>query len=814
MASLSSLTSSTSPNSTSYVSAGISGLASGLDTDSLIDAMTINTRSKIAKNKQKLTTLGWQQTAYQSISSQLIAFANKYTSYSSSTNLCSSSFYSKYTGSVISSTNSNKVSVSGTSSSSANISICAVKQLAAQASLKSSGVASSQSLSTEAISFEDADVSTIAGKSLAITYGNDKYYITLDSESGVCESAEDAAALINKALANKNLKSQTDDRSTLGDVLSVSANEDGSLCFTAQSGNSNSIKISGGNSTLLSALGLTNLESKETLITSDGTSGSVINVNDLRETQTFAQRLSGKSLTFNYNGTAKTITFNDTSSVTDLASLQSYLQTKIDTAFGSKRISVNTTAEDGISFATTNAYTGTEDTTSTLSISTGSTGLLGENGVFGISAGTSNRINTNATLAECGLASSVASGNYAITINGITISSYTNADGDTVDFDETTSLQDIMNAINNSDANVTISYSSSTDKFTIKSDEEGASGSVSVTEPANGNDLAAVLFGTTTDANTGITSYNGTSTVGQDAIVLIDYDGNGGNDPIEITRGNNEINIDGLKLTLSGAFGYDTNGAYIEDTQAVQITSSINSENIVSAIKTMVEEYNAIIEAVNTTYTEKPNRDYKPLTDEQKKDMSESAITAWETKAKVGVLFGDTSLMSLSSELRTVFSYNRTDGLSWSSIGISTSSDYSENGKVTLDEDALVSALQTNPDSVKQLFTSPGTVTTTPSGTKTTTNVGAMTKMSTILTKYAKTTGATKGILLQLAGNEASATSLLSNNIQTQMDLINKTIDNLNDKLKTQEKRYQAKFTALEVAISKMNSQSSAFSDL
>ncbi|MGE4213273.1 MAG: flagellar filament capping protein FliD [Anaerotignaceae bacterium] len=806
MASLSSLTSSTS-SSTSYVSSGISGLASNLDTDSLIDAMTTSTRSKIAKNKQKLTTLGWQQTAYQSISSQLISFANKYTSYASSTNLCSSSFYSKYTSSVTSSTNSSKVSVSGTSSSATNVSIDAVKQLATDASFKSSGTASTQLLETGAINFADADVSTIAGKSIAFTYGTDKYYVTLDAESGVCTSAEDVAALINEALADKDLKTQTTDRANLGDVLKVTANTDGSLCFTAQSGNSNSIKITGGTASALSALGLSSLESAETVLTSTGTSGSVIDTAALKETKTLAERLSGQTMTFKYNDTAKTITFDDTSALTDLASLQGFLQTKLDTAFGSGRISVDTTAENGISFATTSATTGAADTSSTLSISAGSTGLLGSTGVFGITAGTSNRVNTSATLAECGLANSAVDGNYSITINGKTISSYTDSDGNTVAFDKNTTLDKVMETINSSDANVTISYSNTTDKFTIKSDENGASGTVAITEPTEGNDLGALLFGKTG------TDYNGVSTDGQDAILLIDYDGTGGQDAVEVTRGTNDINVDGITISLDGTFGYDASGNYIEGTEAVKITSSVNSDSIVSAIKTMVEEYNTIVAAVNSAYTEKPDNDYEPLTDEQKEDMTESQITAWETKAKKGILFADSTLMSLSTELRNVFSYDRTDGLSWSSIGISTSSDYADNGKVTLDEDALIAALESEPDTVKQLFTSAGTTTTTATGSKTT-NIGAMTKLSTTLDKYAKTTGATKGILLELAGNEASATSLLSNSIQTQEDLINDIIENLEDKLENQEERYQAKFTALELAISKMNSQSTMFSDL
>ncbi|HCT63716.1 MAG TPA: hypothetical protein DIC60_00275 [Lachnospiraceae bacterium] len=808
MASLSSLTSSTSTSSSSaYVSSGISGLSSGLDTDAIIEAMTTGTRSKIASNKQKLTTLGWQQTAYQSISSQLISFANSYTSYSSSTNLCSSSFYSKYTSSVASSTNSSNVSVSGSTSSSSSVTIAAVKQLASDASFTSSNPASTQTLTTGAINFADSDVSTIAGKYIAFTYGVDKYYVTLDSESAICTSTDDVATLINQALAGTDLKSQTEDRSNLADVLTVSANADGSLCFTAESGNSNSIKITGGSTTALSAMGLSSLESAETVLTSTGVSGNVIDTASLSTTSTFAQKISGKTLTFDYNGTSKTITFDDESALTDISSLTNFIQTKLDTSFGSGRISAEVTAEGGISFTTTSASTGAADTSSVLKLSSGSAGLLGSTGVFGVSTGTSNRINVSSSLAQCGLANDVAEGNYAITINGTTISSYTDAEGNTVAFDATTNLNDIMDAINKSAANVTISYSSSSDKFSITSNEDGASGTVELTAPAEGNDLSALLFGTTAGV------YNGVSVAGQDAIVLVDYDGTGGQDAVEITRGSNEFYVNDLTVSVSGKYGYDTDGNYIAGTQGVEISSSINTDGIVDAIKSMVEQYNTIISSVYSAYNEKPDRDYSPLTEEQKEDMTESEITAWNDKAKTGTLFCDSTLMNLSNELRSVFSYNRTDGLSWSSIGIKTSSDYEDNGKITIDETALTTALKTNPDSVKQLFSSTGT-TTTSGGSTTTTNIGAMTKLDTILDKYAKTTGSTKGILIEIAGNQASATSLIKNSIQTKMDLINDTISNLQDKLESQQTRYQSKFTALEVAISKMNNQSTIFSDL
>ena len=95
MASIGSLTGSTSSGSIygNRNSNIISGLASGLDTESMIEGMVQGYQQKISGLEQNRTVLQWQQQAYQSISNKLVEFARKYASYTSSTNLLSSSFF-------------------------------------------------------------------------------------------------------------------------------------------------------------------------------------------------------------------------------------------------------------------------------------------------------------------------------------------------------------------------------------------------------------------------------------------------------------------------------------------------------------------------------------------------------------------------------------------------------------------------------------------------------------------------------------------------------------------------------------------------
>lgn len=78
----------------SSVNKGMGGLMSGLDTDDLVNQMTAATRNKINKQYQAKQKLLYKQEAYREISSKLLAFNNKYFSYSSGskTNILSPKF--------------------------------------------------------------------------------------------------------------------------------------------------------------------------------------------------------------------------------------------------------------------------------------------------------------------------------------------------------------------------------------------------------------------------------------------------------------------------------------------------------------------------------------------------------------------------------------------------------------------------------------------------------------------------------------------------------------------------------------------------
>ncbi len=823
---------------------GYGGLASGLDRDTLIEQMTSGTRSKIAKQGQQKTKLEWQMEAMRDITSKIYNFTSGYTSYASPNNLLSSTLFSRNQVTAVGE-NSKYVSVSGTAAGADNMSIAAIKQLASNARL-TTGTVSSGSLKTGQLDLgpnndlsNESDVSTIAGDAFYIKYGNKSYTVKLlDTDDYDYSTPEKAIESIQKSLDNVTIGSGTSAQK-LGDIVKVQM--DGSkVKFTVDESKAhgNTVMFGGGTGNILQDLGIvkagqefSDLDDDEKTITADGLTGTYDA--KLTEKKSLAQRLSGSQICFNYNGETKWITLNKYESIDKIDKVKEDLQNKLNDAFGKNRIKVSadTTAESGkgiLSFETVKKG-GVEDDSSTLSITAG-TGIVGNSGAFGIAAGASNRVNLSANLKDSGLATSSIfkntdlvdeKGNYNLIINGKKVEGIT----------KDTTVKEIMNKINATEGiGVTVSYQEMSDRFVVTATGNGTSGDIKFDNEAAGEkeNIAKYLFGDRGESEvtdpSGILSGNGgtngpqfTYEEGKDAVLSVKYPGS--DDPIEITRGSNTFTLDGLNVTLKGAFGYkkDDAGNYVgdvdgkpvlEDVEPITFEATVNADKTVEAVKSMVDSFNEILELVNTHVKTKPDRDYSPLTDEQKEELSESQIEKWETKAKQGILFADMDLRMMADNLRSVINSANTTELS--NIGITVSTNYSDNGKLVFDETKFRTALQKDPEAVKNAFTRAAS--TDENGKST--QGGLMVKMKSIMDKYGSTTGATKGILIERAGSIYAPTSVLSNSLQKQMDRIDNYIKQLQDKLETETDRYISQFTSLETLISQMNNQSSYLSSM
>lgn len=815
----------------------ISGLASGMDTESMIENMVMGIKNKIDTQKQNQQILLWQQEAYRSISDQLVQISNKYTSYTSSTNLMSSAFFQP---SIITSLGKNADMISASGSTNSDIQISKVENLAKTETVSFSGLNGVPNKNTidasNAVDLKgEVDVSNLAGQQLSFEYGNKTFTITFDSDREY-NSLDDVADEINKQLGNASIS--LSDGTSIKMNSKIKAEVSGNkleFSFVDGAKETNTLELKSYSSQ--SALDALHLTSGATMSgTGKITSGADVTKDDLFTTKSTADVLAGATMNVTYNGTTATIKMpekgtdeyneifvNSTSKEDAAQKMQDYLQTQFDQAFGYNRIKVSGVQTDGTFKPTFELVSGGES--DTLTINSGTLNVIGKGGIFGIDRGASNRVNISKSIGDLlGIADGTktingltdtgktdANGNtmYALKINGVTI-----GDEYTVD----TTLETIMNDINkNEKAGVKVSYSTTSNQFVFTSTHGGSGGQIEIGDDSE--NLAVKLFGAVEyDSQGNITKVRGQDVAnyqgkefsviqGEDARMEAYINGV----KTTLTSGTNTFDIDGFKVTANGTFTADN------ESERVTFDKKVDADKIVDAVKSFVEDYNKVLAEINEQYSTQPDHDndYKPLTDDQKADMTEKQIEEYETKAKQGLLFGDNDLGGLSNALRFVFSNSDLDA-----IGVSVSTSYSDKGKITLDETKLRSALASDPDAVAEAFTAPleQKQVTNSDGTTSwvddTSSGGAMSRLKVQLDKYAATTGATKGILIEKAGSQYSPMALLQNTLQDKIDSYDDVIDKLTDQLNDKIDFYTSKFSKLEALIAQMNSQSSYLSSL
>ena len=358
-----------------------------------------------------------------------------------------------------------------------------------------------------------------------------------------------------------------------------------------------------------------------------------------------------------------------------------------------------------------------------------------------------------------------------------------------IKIDENTSLEDAAKKLNGiiSNYGYTASYNKTSGQL-IVTDDTGKM--VDVEMSVDGEKLEPEFA----------TSY----TPGQDAKFTVKVNGT----EKEMIRGNNSADIDGLTINFKGTFSKDD-----EDYEEVSFKVSTDSDKIVDAVKSMISDYNEMMAEIRSAYATMPYQNssgafqtYEPLSEDDMAGMSESAIQRYEEKAKQGILFGDTNLRALYERMQSVFQPGGADSVLLSKIGIGTSFSSDNTTMITLDENKLREALDSDPDAVADIFTRTGE-----SGAS---SNGIMQSMKVQLDRYAGLTGATKGILIQQAGTPLNSLSLLDNQWQKEIDNIGTQIEKWQDKLESQVDRYTSMFSKLEVLINQMNSQSSTLAGL
>lgn len=247
-------------------------------------------------------------------------------------------------------------------------------------------------------------------------------------------------------------------------------------------------------------------------------------------------------------------------------------------------------------------------------------------------------------------------------------------------------------------------------------------------------------------------------------------------------RNSNVIEIDGITVEFLKT-----------SAEKINITTTRDNDKVVDAVKSFVEDYNKLIEDLHKVIGQEPNyKKYPPLTDEQRKEMSESEIKLWEEKAKEGLIRNDSAVSSLLGQMRSIL-YEKPDGAKFSlfDLGITTGS-WKDNGKLVMEDPPtkLLKALETNPQEIQKLFTDA--------------TDGIAVKIKGVLDNATK--GGRPNSLVDIAGNVGSSNA--SNMLGRQIDSYERTLSSLKRKYKLEESRYWKQFNAMEKAVAAMNQQS------
>ena len=299
----------------------------------------------------------------------------------------------------------------------------------------------------------------------------------------------------------------------------------------------------------------------------------------------------------------------------------------------------------------------------------------------------------------------------------------------------------------------------------------------------------AAAFGTETITLGGGATTEGAA--GVDAILWVNGE--------KTTRSSNTVTIDGITMELTSVSPKDETATTGHMKEETVIATSRDDDQIVDGMKEFVEEYNAMIDKLNDLVEEDASyKEYPPLTTAQRKEMSESEIKLWDEKSKVGLVRNDSNISDFMSNMRAVI-YTKPEGSDFAlyQIGIETTADYEDKGKLQLNEEALRKTIATDPDGVRQLFTD--------------TTDGISAQLVDVMERTAKESSADPGILVQSAGVKGKGTEKNNEMYRRLLDIEGR-LENLNRKYELERTRYWNDFTKMESVLSGYNSQSSMLS--
>jgi flagellar hook-associated protein 2 len=339
--------------------------------------------------------------------------------------------------------------------------------------------------------------------------------------------------------------------------------------------------------------------------------------------------------------------------------------------------------------------------------------------------------------------------------------------GATIEIKKDDTIDMLVSTFNSSGLGVTAFYDTQNQKFVLTKEDTGSQASLKIASPETETFMANLGFTGLVDGDELTVQKSGTDA---------NFDINGYN----TMRSANTFTISGVTYTLQQ-----------RGSANISVSKDINST--ADMVKGFVDKYNETIEAINLKIAETKYRGFPPLTDEQRKDLSEKEAELWDEKAKSGMLRGDSILSSgLNIMRQDLYTNIETGDLNYShlsQIGIKTSKNYLDKGKLEIDETKLREALAANPDAVMKIFTG-----------------DSKNNVTGLATKLRETIESTVEKIELKAGNAMRTNAQFS--LGLELTDVDKRIIALQDRLIKVENRYWSQFSAMEQAINRSNQQS------
>jgi flagellar hook-associated protein 2 len=363
--------------------------------------------------------------------------------------------------------------------------------------------------------------------------------------------------------------------------------------------------------------------------------------------------------------------------------------------------------------------------------------------------------------------------------------------GRTINITAGMTLQSLSNAVNNSGAGVTMSFSSLTNRFVVTATSAGADGAIDF----GGTAAATLGLLATNVVPPGDPDFNSNSHEGfrRGTNLVLEVNGS----PVE-TSGNS-FTVDGTTFTFAPSAVKD-----------MEFTVEVgrNTSAAAGVIKDFIEAYNALIRDISLgKLQERPNRGHHFLTDWdiEQAGMTETQVGQWNALSGKGLLFRNTAVTAVMTNIRTAMMMTVTAsngrGFGLHSIlgndgtrALSTSVDPRNLGQIEINEQALIEALERDGDNIMALFTGEN---------------GLANRVNNEINRAINTMGPehTHGTLIRRAGL-ATGTTASRNALHSRITSLNDMIKTLEARYEKQQDRFWRQFTNMERQFASLNAQS------